>query len=79
MADKKGVTSTQLALAWLIHQSPVVVPIPGSTRVEGVKESLGALDVRLSKEDLDEIRKVAEEADVRGGRYNDHVAHTLEG
>lgn len=69
IAKNKGITPAQLALAWEIQQCDLIYPIPGSTRVEGVKEALGALNVKLSKEDLDEIRKIVDNADVIGGRY----------
>lgn len=69
IAKNKGITPAQLALAWEIQQCDLIYPIPGSTRVEGVNEALGALKVALSKEELDEIRKIVDNADVIGGRY----------
>lgn len=67
IASKKGCTTTQLALAWLLQQG--VLPIPGSTRVEGVKEALGAADVKLSEAESKEIRQAVDSADIKGGRY----------
>jgi len=68
LADKKGITPTQLSLAWLLSQG--VHPIPGSTRPEGVKESLGALKVKLTEADISEMRKIIDNAVIKGGRYN---------
>jgi len=79
IAKSKGVTPAQLCLAWLMDQSDLIYPIPGSTRVEGVKEALGALSVSLSQEESKEIRQLVESSEVKGGRYNDKVKHTLEG
>jgi len=78
LAKKKGVTNAQLVLAWLISV-PGVVPIPGSTRAEGVTESLGAYDVKLSEEDIAALRKVIDNANVKGLRYNKQMEGSLEG
>lgn len=66
-----------MTLAWLCAQSPLVVPIPGSTRAEGVTENIGAINVTLSPEDLKQIREVADSATIIGGRYNAHMEDTL--
>ena len=52
MAERLGITSGQLALAWLLHQAPNVIPIPGTTSPEHLVENAAARDVRLSAEDL---------------------------
>ncbi|GAA6005183.1 hypothetical protein JCM11491_002608 [Sporobolomyces phaffii] len=79
IADKKNVTSAQLSVAWVLHQSDLIIPLPGSTRAEGVKESVEAANIKLSQDELDEIRKVVEEADIKGVRYvkNDHIQDKL--
>jgi len=79
IAEKKNITSAQLSVAWVLHQSDLIIPLPGSTRPEGVKESIEAANVKLSSEELDQIRKVVEEADIKGVRYvkNDHVQDKL--
>jgi aryl-alcohol dehydrogenase-like predicted oxidoreductase len=69
MAKKKGVTPTQLVLAWLMQQGEDVFPIPGTTNVERIKENLGSADVTLSKEEEREIRKACEATEVSGTRY----------
>jgi aryl-alcohol dehydrogenase-like predicted oxidoreductase len=69
MAKKKGVTPTQLVLAWLMQQGQDIFPIPGTTKLERVKENLGSLDFTLSKDEEQEIRKACEEVEVSGDRY----------
>ncbi len=67
IADRKGATPAQIALAWLLAQRPWVVPIPGTTRVHRLEENLGAADVELTPGDLGEINHVLPNA--RGDRY----------
>jgi len=78
-ADKKKATPVQICLAWLIHQEGDIVCIPGSTRVEGVQEAAQAQHVTLSAEEVKELRDLAEGTEIVGGRYNAHMAPTLEG
>ncbi|KAI7941931.1 hypothetical protein MJO28_011958 [Puccinia striiformis f. sp. tritici] len=70
LAEKKGCTSVQLALAWILNQSKLMIPIPGSTRSEGVQETLDTLKVKLSEEDVQEIREFVDKADIKGLRYS---------
>ncbi|KAJ3153277.1 hypothetical protein HDU89_000908 [Geranomyces variabilis] len=78
LAEKKGVTPTQLTLAWLMAQGDDIIPIPGTTRVDRLKENLGALNVKLTKEELKEIRDAAQAADaVVGDRYAAAAASSL--
>ncbi|KAK4053415.1 hypothetical protein OIV83_001580 [Microbotryomycetes sp. JL201] len=79
IADAKGVTPTQIAIAWLIHAWDGIIPIPGSTRPEGVAEALGAGQLQLTDADLDQIREVLDKTPVKGLRYNQHLQATLEG
>ncbi|SCV72606.1 BQ2448_4143 [Microbotryum intermedium] len=73
IADGKGCTLTQLALAWNLSQAEFIIPIPGSTRAKGVQEGLGALQVDLSQQDLDAIRQIVDSVTIVGGRYNKHI------
>ena len=77
IAKKKGVTASQLVLAWLMKQWDMVIPIPGTRNAGRVKENLGALKVELSAEEDKEIRKIAEEAEMAGGRYPDMMVEQL--
>lgn len=69
MAAKKGVTPSQLTLAWLMAQGDDIFPIPGTTKVERLKENLGSLSVELSPDEEKEVRSACNAAEVAGGRY----------
>ncbi|KAF1921773.1 NADP-dependent oxidoreductase domain-containing protein [Ampelomyces quisqualis] len=76
VAQRKGVTPAQVTLAWLMAQGQDVFPIPGTTRVERLKENLGALDVKLSEDEVKEIRKYVDEAEIGGTRYPESFMQT---
>ncbi|PZU08270.1 aldo/keto reductase [Sphingomonas sp.] len=69
IAQDKGATPAQIALAWLLAQRPWIVPIPGTTKLHRLEENLGAVDVELTTRDLEEIRQLLAEIDVEGERY----------
>jgi aryl-alcohol dehydrogenase-like predicted oxidoreductase len=76
VADEKGVTATQLALAWVMAQSgragnPAVVPIPGTKRVAYLEENAAAADVVLDEEDLRRLDEAAPVGAAVGDRYPD--------
>jgi len=77
IAEKKGVTASQLTLAWLLAQGDDIFPIPGTTSVERLKENLGALSVKLTAEENDVIRKAIDEAEIHGFRYPEGFAGSL--
>jgi pyridoxine 4-dehydrogenase len=52
VAERRGATPSQVALAWLLHRSPTTLPIPGTLSIEHVRENLHALDVELDEADL---------------------------
>lgn len=52
-----------------MHQGDDIIPIPGSTKIDRIKENLGALKVQLSDEEAKDIRNACENAEIRGGRY----------
>lgn len=68
VADRKGATAAQVALAWLLAQKPWIVPIPGTTKLHRLEESLGSADVELAADDLREIDAAASKIDVIGER-----------
>lgn len=53
LADRKGVSAAQLNIAWLLHQSDWILPIPGTTSIQHLEENIKAADISLSKEELD--------------------------
>eukprot|EP00850_Spirogloea_muscicola_P010610 SM000063S20000 [mRNA] locus=s63:194842:197291:+ [translate_table: standard] len=68
-AARKGCTPGQLALAWVLAQGEDVVPIPGTTRLKNLEENLGALQVKFTPEELEEISKAFPKDAVAGERY----------
>ena len=58
-AKKHGVTVSQLSLAWLLHRSPVMLPIPGTSSVKHLEENVAAGAVKLSDEEWKEIEAAA--------------------
>lgn len=75
VADKKGCTSGQLSLAWLMNQGDDIFPIPGTKRIKYLEENMDALNVSLTLEEDKQIRHAIERAEVYGTR----VAETLMG
>lgn len=71
IAERKGATPGQIALAWLLAQKPWIVPIPGTRKLHRLEENLAAADVELSPAELDEIEAAAAKITVEGGRYNE--------
>ncbi|WP_337048553.1 aldo/keto reductase [Serratia fonticola] len=69
LATEKGVTSAQIALAWLLAQKPWIVPIPGTTKLHRLEENLGAADLILSQNDLLKITQALEKVKIVGERY----------
>ena len=74
IGQKKGATPAQMALAWLLAQKPWIVPIPGTRRLERLEENIGALDIELSADDLEEIAGVLSQITVKGDRYPPSVS-----
>ena len=71
IAERKGATPAQISLAWLLAQKPWIVPIPGTRKLHRLDENLGAADVTLTADELDEIDDAAAAIQVQGGRYNE--------
>jgi aryl-alcohol dehydrogenase-like predicted oxidoreductase len=66
LAARKGITSAQIALAWLLAQKPWIVPIPGGTKVAHLDDNLRAADVKLTASDLKEIDDAFAGMDIKG-------------
>jgi len=73
MAEKKGATPAQIALAWLLAQRPWIVPIPGTTKLRRLEENISAASVELTPEDLREIDSAASQITVQGARYPEEM------
>ncbi len=71
LADEKGCTPAQLALAWLLHQGDDVAPIPGTKKRTRLEENLDSLEVALSTDDLARLDELAPVGAAAGDRYPD--------
>jgi aryl-alcohol dehydrogenase-like predicted oxidoreductase len=69
LATTKGCTAAQLALAWVLAQGDDIVPIPGTKRRRFLEDNIGALEVRLTPEDLAQINRILPPGDAAGTRY----------
>ena len=69
IARGKQATPAQIALAWLLAQKSWIVPIPGTTKLHRLEENIGAVEVQLTPEDLNEIEAAASQIAVHGARY----------
>jgi aryl-alcohol dehydrogenase-like predicted oxidoreductase len=68
-AEQKSATPAQVALAWLLAKKPWIVPIPGTTKLERLEENLGALNVKLTADDLSAIETASSHIKIEGARY----------
>jgi aryl-alcohol dehydrogenase-like predicted oxidoreductase len=71
IADEKGVTAGQLALAWVLAQGEDIVPIPGTTTIRHLEENVAAADIELTDEDLQRLDEAAPVGATAGARYED--------
>jgi aryl-alcohol dehydrogenase-like predicted oxidoreductase len=73
IGERKNATPAQLALAWLLAQKPLIVPIPGTTKLNRLDENIGAVSVELTSDDLGEIDSAASKIEVQGARYPEEL------
>ena len=59
IAKRHGATVAQISVAWLLHHSPVMLPIPGTSSVEHLEENMKAAEIALSDEEMQEIEAAA--------------------
>jgi aryl-alcohol dehydrogenase-like predicted oxidoreductase len=76
IAERKQATPAQIALAWLLHQKPWIVPIPGTTKPHRLRENLAAADVELTPDELREIDDAQIEAE--GERYSEAAQRMID-
>lgn len=69
IAARKKATPAQVALAWLLAQQPWIVPIPGTTKAERLRENTDCVEVSLTVNDLREIEDAANKISIQGDRY----------
>jgi aryl-alcohol dehydrogenase-like predicted oxidoreductase len=71
VAERKGVTPAQIALAWVLAQKPWIVPIPGTTKPHRLDENLAAAEIELTADDLRDLDEGAASITVEGARYSE--------
>jgi len=77
MAKEKGCTTAQLALAWVLAQGEDIVPIPGTKHVRYLDENIGALDVKLTADDLKRLDEILPPGAAAGERYHARGMETV--
>jgi aryl-alcohol dehydrogenase-like predicted oxidoreductase len=77
IADAKGCTLSQLAIAWVLAKGSDIVPIPGTKRAGFLDENLGAIKVELTSEDVEQVDRVLPDEGVRGERYPEAAMRTV--
>ena len=70
LATEAGCSPAQLALAWLLHKAPHIIPIPGTTSVAHLRDDLGAAEVSLSADLINRVEALINQNTVTGERYN---------
>ena len=71
LAQTKGVANSQIALAWLLHKSPSIVPIPGTTKVVHLEDNVAAANVTLTEAEMAHLDTALAPEAIAGPRYND--------
>jgi aryl-alcohol dehydrogenase-like predicted oxidoreductase len=79
VAEKKGATPAQIALAWLLAQKPWIVPIPGTKKLARLEENLGAANLELTPADLRDIEEAASKIPIKGERLPEAVLKLTNG
>lgn len=72
-ARKKNATPAQIALAWILAQKPWMVPIPGTTKLHRLEENLGAVNVKLTADDLRQLDQATSKINIQGARYPEEL------
>jgi aryl-alcohol dehydrogenase-like predicted oxidoreductase len=78
LAESKGVTPGQIALAWLLHKGDDVVPIPGTKRRSHLEDNVGAVDVSLSVDEMAKLDAALKPEKISGPRYNEKQMATVD-
>ncbi|HWJ90009.1 MAG TPA: aldo/keto reductase [Flavisolibacter sp.] len=77
LAKAKGCTTAQLALAWVLAQGEFIFPIPGTKHLRYLEENAGALNITLSRKELDEIDAIAPKGIAAGTRYPEAMMNSV--
>ncbi|POR48070.1 aldo/keto reductase [Bosea psychrotolerans] len=79
IAARKGVTTAQLALAWVLHQGDFIVPIPGARKIANLEQNVAAAEIVLTEADLAAIHEAVSPERVAGKRYTDAALALVDG
>ncbi len=69
IANQRGATPAQVALAWLLAKKPWIVPIPGTTKLNRLEENVGGAAINLDQDDLNTIHTALKNIEIVGARY----------
>lgn len=78
IAKAKGITTGQLALAWLLAQKPWIAPIPGTTKLHRLEENIASTDIVLTADELAEIDKTVSGITIAGDRYPEFLEKQID-
>lgn len=78
IGQRLNMTAAQASLAWLLHQRPNILPIPGTRYADRAQDNLDAVSIRLSDEDLAAIGAAVNPDNIVGERYNDVVMREVD-
>ena len=78
VAEKKGATPAQIALAWLLKRKPWIAPIPGTTKMDRLEENIGAAQIDLTPDDLRDLENAASKIRVQGARYSEQMQRMID-
>lgn len=78
LASEKGVTTSQLAIAWVLSRGSSIVPLVGARTRKQLAESLGALQVTLAPAEIQRIEEALPQSAVAGTRYDEHQMRVLD-
>ena len=77
IAARKGVSTVQIALAWLLAQKPFIVPIPGMDKIEYIDDNIKSVDLELTTDDLKEIDDMLSKVEIKGARLSQALLNDI--
>ncbi|WP_294609753.1 aldo/keto reductase [uncultured Bacteroides sp.] len=77
IAARKGVSTVQIALAWLLAQKPFIVPIPGMDKIEYIDDNIKSVDLELTTDDLKEIDDMLSKVEIKGDRLSQALLNDI--
>jgi aryl-alcohol dehydrogenase-like predicted oxidoreductase len=79
LAEKRGITPAQLAIAWVLNRGNDIIPIPGTTRVKHIEENVKSVDIKLTDDELKQIEDIFPKGAASGLRYPEPAMKTING